>query len=39
MSGPLGRLWLLVLGSGIRSSAQADLDALAQAAEAATAAP
>jgi len=35
MTGPLARLWLLVLGSGLRRSAQGDLDALARAAEAA----
>jgi len=37
ITGPLGRLWLLMLGSGIRGSMQADLQALARAAEAATA--
>ena len=37
ITGPRGRLWLLMLGSGIRGSMQADLQALARAAEAATA--
>ena len=37
MSGPLRRVWLLVLGSGIRGSVQADLEGLARAAEGATA--
>jgi len=37
ITGPLRRLWLLMLGSGIRGSVQADLEALARAAEAATA--
>ena len=36
MTGPLGRLWLLVLGSGIRGSLRADAEALARAAETAT---
>jgi hypothetical protein len=35
MTGPLRRLWLLILGGGIRKGAQADLEALARAAEAA----
>lgn len=34
MTGPLSRLWLLVLGSGIRTGMQADLDALGRAAAA-----
>ncbi len=33
MSGPLARLWLLVLGKGLRASVQQDLDSLARAAE------
>jgi hypothetical protein len=33
ISGPLARAWMLVLGKGIRTSAQADLEALARAAE------
>ena len=37
MSGPLRRVWLLMLGSGIRGSVQADLEGLARAAEGATA--
>ena len=37
MSGPLRRVWLLLLGSGIRGSVQADLEGLARAAEGATA--
>ena len=37
MSGPLRRVWLLMLGSGIRGSVQADLAGLARAAEGATA--
>jgi hypothetical protein len=35
LTGPLARVWNLVLGSGIRKTAQADLDRLAAAAEAA----
>jgi hypothetical protein len=35
MTGPLGRLWLLVLGAGIRKGMQADLAALSRAAESA----
>lgn len=35
MTGPLGRLWLLILGTGIRKGMQADLDALSRAAVAA----
>jgi len=37
MSGPLRRVWLLMLGSGIRGSVRADLEGLARAAEGATA--
>ena len=37
MAGPLRRVWLLMLGSGIRGSVQADLEGLARAAEGATA--
>ncbi len=33
ISGPLSRAWLLVLGKGIRTSAQPDLESLARAAE------
>jgi polyketide cyclase/dehydrase/lipid transport protein len=35
LTGPLAHLWNLVLGSGIRKTAQADLERLAQVAEAA----
>jgi hypothetical protein len=38
MSGPLGRVWTLILGKGLRGSVQADLDGLARAAEQAGAA-
>lgn len=34
MSGPLDRLWKLILGNGLRQSAQADLERLAGVAEA-----
>ena len=30
ISGPLSRAWLLVLGKGIRTSAQTDLESLAR---------
>ena len=33
LSGPLARLWLLILGKGLRASAQSDLDGLARVAE------
>jgi Polyketide cyclase / dehydrase and lipid transport len=36
MSGPLARIWMLILGKGLRGSVQADLDGLARAAEAST---
>jgi hypothetical protein len=35
MSGPLARVWTLILGTELRGSVQADLDGLARAAEAA----
>lgn len=35
IAGPLARLWTRVLGSGLRASAQPDLERLAEAAEAA----
>jgi hypothetical protein len=38
MTGPLRRLWLLILGKGLRTSVQADLDRLAEFAERAEAA-
>ncbi len=38
MSGPLSALWTLLLGKGLRASAQRDLEGLARAAEAAHAA-
>lgn len=39
MSGPLARLWILILGNGLRASVQRDLDALARAAETADQCP
>jgi len=38
ISGPFGRVWTLILGKGLRSSAQPDLDSLRQVAEASAAA-
>ncbi|WP_090474951.1 SRPBCC family protein [Nakamurella panacisegetis] len=38
MSGPLSKVWTMVMGGGLRKSAQADLDALVRAAEAKVAA-
>ena len=39
ITGPLARLWLLILGSGIRTTLPADTAALARAAEATSIAP